>query len=120
MPATYKSDPCWARCFFALVLGPGAGQGDISATDGLPNAVLKRAWETAFEMEDSRQGGCPNLLDGGGDSKGGGVSDAVCDSSLMESVCGRAKAAGPGNCLVCMTQHEQLSGCADSFCSARH
>ena len=25
MPATYKSDPCWARCFFALVLGPRNG-----------------------------------------------------------------------------------------------
>ena len=55
-PATYKSDPCWARCFFALGLGPEAGQRDIHGTGGLPNAVLKQAWETAFETEDPRQG----------------------------------------------------------------
>ena len=126
-PATYKSDPCWARCFFALVLGPEAGQGDIHGTGGLPNAVLKQAWETAFETEDPRQGGCPNLLDpssvGGGGSKGGGVSGGACDSRLMESVCGHAKGAGVGNCLVCVMQHEQLAGCGDqgdSFCSAGH
>jgi hypothetical protein len=56
------SDTCWVKCFYETTLGPDAGSPG-GAVAGMPIQRLLDAWNTPFDSEDAKIGGCPHIPD---------------------------------------------------------
>jgi hypothetical protein len=53
-------DPCWIKCLFDVVLGPGAEKGEVDVTGGMSLEDLDAAWAWPFD-KDETEGGCQDL-----------------------------------------------------------
>lgn len=57
---TNSSTVCFSRCFMHTLLSPKADNHLIGPTDGVPNTVVEKAWDAAFDSSDPSEGGCPD------------------------------------------------------------
>lgn len=56
-----KTDICWVKCLFAVVLGSEAAEGkEFNRSSGLTLRQLDEAWERPFKSNDYSKGGCPD------------------------------------------------------------